>query len=285
MLAVLGLLRALKKMKPEWSGRIAWCGTPMIAELSITAAVTEEQVVSAADQGIADLGRTYEFDRPDITFTPAEFHTLAAKIRGDRERARLFAALASDGALQRNNEAVEPTSLCAMFGQGHQHFLSRLAGMASRNQPSNAIELSRALFEPWRYEDDTEGFRWDPIEDRRYAHQFGDPSENRNKIGSVSGANRLAAMGFATLVSAPTAIGLATLGVFGTRRDRDICWPLVEVPTSLAGQLALLAHPWLGDEARAPALAAYGVRAIARALRPFQVGKFFNFERARVQFL
>ena len=51
MLAVLGLLRALKKMKPEWSGRIAWCGTPMIAELSITAAVTEEQVVSAADQG------------------------------------------------------------------------------------------------------------------------------------------------------------------------------------------------------------------------------------------
>jgi hypothetical protein len=48
--------------------------------------------------------------------------------------------------------------------------------------------------------------------------------------------------------------------------------------------VALLAHPWLGNPEEAPALAAYGVRAVARSRR-FQVGKFFNFERARVQYL
>ena len=156
--------------------------------------------------------------------------------------------------------------------------------MASRNQPSNAIELSRALFEPWRYEDDTEGFRWDPIEDRRYAHQFGDPSENRNKIGSVSGANRLAAMGFATLVSAPTAIGLATLGVFGPPRPRYLLAPrrgankprraISTSGPSMAGRRgagAGVGRLWGASDSARP--------------RPFQVGKFFNFERARVQFL
>ena len=37
------------------------------------------------------------------------------------------------------------------------------------------------------------------MEDRRYAHQYGDPSEARNKIGTVTGANRLAAIGFSAL--------------------------------------------------------------------------------------
>jgi hypothetical protein len=155
--------------------------------------------------------------------------------------------------------------------------------MASTERATVA-DLERALFHAWRYEDFTEGFRWDPMEDRRYAHQFGDPSESKNKIGTVKGANRLAALGFAALTSAPTASGLATIGVARERRSRGICWPLVRVPTSFVGHLALLAHPLITDESAAPKLAPYGIAAIARSRR-FQVGKFFNFERARVQSL
>jgi len=283
-LALLGLLRALDAAQPGWHARVAWRRTPMTAELHLAATVDAEELVAATDVGIREIGRAYDFDRADITYKPAEFRRLAENARTDRERVRLVAALASDGATRRDGETVEPTALCAMFGQGHQHFLARLAGMATRNHPTDAADLSRALFEPWRYEDDTDGFRWDPIEDRRWAHQFGDPSENRNKIGTVTGANRLAAIGFGVLASAPTGSGLATLGVASTRRERNVCWPLVAVPTSLAGCLALLAHPWLGDDEKAPALAAYGVCGIARARR-YQVGKFFNFERARIQLL
>ena len=283
-LALLGLLRALETAKPEWRPRVAWRGMPMTAQLHLTAHADAQDVLVAADVGIRELGKAYDFDRADITYKPEDFRHFAAKSADDRERAMLVAALASDGAVRRDGETVEPTSLCAMFGQGHQHFLSRLAGMATRDHPANVFDLSRALFQPWRYEDETDGFRWDPTEDRRYAHQSGDPSENKNKIGTVTGANRLAAIGFSALASAPTSSGLGTLGVTGTRRERNVCWPLVAVETSLVGHLAILAHPWLGDDGKASALARYGVCAVARARR-YQVGKFFNYERALIQVL
>ena len=63
----------------------------------------------------------------------------------------------------------------------------------------------------------------------------------------------------------------------------EMCWPLVEVPTTLAGHIAVMSHPAL--LAQEPSgLGAYGVKAIARSHK-VQVGKFFNFERARLDFL
>ena len=50
------------------------------------------------------------------------------------------------------------------------------------------------------------------------------------------------------------------------------------------GIIALLAHPFILEDRKAPALAPYGVLAVARARR-YQVGKFFNFERATLQVL
>jgi hypothetical protein len=222
------------------------------------------------------------FDRGDITHKPDEFRQIARDACTDLSRAKLVAALGSDGSVRRDGDKIAATPLCAMFGQGHQHFLSRLAALARRDHPSNVADISRAIFQPWRYEDETDGFRWDPMEDRRYAHQSGDPSDSRNKIGTVTGANRLAAIGFAALSCAPAATGLATVGVRGRRGEQDVCWPLPDVPTSYAGYLALLAHPELGTEEGLRTLGVYGVRAVAYSRR-FQVGNFFNFERARVQ--
>ncbi|HRR40343.1 MAG TPA: hypothetical protein P5244_03805 [Syntrophales bacterium] len=284
-LALIGFLRALVRSRPEWKPKIYWGGKPPRAMLILSLRnSTPNGVIEAAEQGICELGTTYEFDRPNITFSTREFRIFADSASGKREKAMLIAALASDGAVKRDKkEYVEPTPLCAMFGQGHQDFLSRLKAMATRCDLANCRNLSQALFEPWTYVDGSEGFRWDPIEDRRYALQFGNPSDSKNKVGTVTGANRLAAIGFGLLTCVPTSSGLVTLGVAGQRRERDVCWPLVAVPTTLAGYLALLAHPFIGDEKKAPSLSAYGVTAVARSRR-FQVGKYFNFERARVQF-
>ncbi len=285
-LALLGLLRALEVGKPDWKPRIAWRGKPPVATLDLVPIVTAEDVVLQVDVAIRELGQTYVFDRADLKYSVEEFRTFARRTLSDPERARLTAALASDGAIKKNSKEneVEVTPLCALFGQGHQHFLSRLIAAVQRDEVKDQNDLRRAIFEPWHYDDDTGGFRWDPIEDRRYAHQFGNPSEAKNKIGTVTGANRLAAIGLAVLTSAPTSSGLSTLGVHGNRRQRDICWPIVGAPTSLSGHVALLAHPSLGDAERAPELAAYGVFAVAHARR-YQVEKFFNFERARLQFV
>lgn len=315
-LALLGLLRALDTARPEWEARVAWRDIPPRVALCLARDADRDQVIAEVEAGLRRLSEAYVsdgplFDRPDLKYTPKEFRKLALRARRGRERAHLVAALASDGAMSTRAQEVAPTPLCMMSGQGHQHFLSRLAAMLTlpgqqvkgradkpagrrsrrrgqANTPSLLDELRRALYEPWRYEDATESFRWDPIEDRRYAYQFGDPSETKNKIGTVAGANRLAAFGLAALTSAPTASGLATLGVFGDRRNQYVCWPLVAVPTSLAGHIALLAHPWLGEERRAPELASYGVLAVARSRR-YKVrgaaGTYFNFARARLQYL
>ena len=285
-LALLGLLRALDTARPEWRARVAWHGAPPTAELLLAAAVDREDVVAEADAGIHRLGEAYGFESKDLKHTAEEFRALAREAQRDRERGRLIAALASDGAVRRNSKEgrVEPTPLCAMLGQGHQHFLSRLTEMAQRHEEEDEAHLGRALFETWRYADQAESFRWDPGEDRRHAYQFGDPSEPRNKIGTVAGANRLAAIGFSMLTSAPTASGLATLGISRSRRESYVVWPLPGAPTGLSGYVALLAHPWLGDEQQAAGLAAYGVLAIARARR-YRTERYFNFQRARLQFL
>src|SRR5689334_24453676 len=183
-LALVGLLRALEEEKPEWKARVHWLGQPPVAMLGLASSVSADEVVTAADAGIRKLGSAYAFDRTDLNYKLDEFRALAMESRQDIQRARLVTALASDGVKRRNGQTVEPTPLCAMFGQGHQHFLSRLANIAKRDHPANAHDLAKALFEPWRYEDATDSFRWDPIEDRRYAHQFGDPSKTKNQIGT-----------------------------------------------------------------------------------------------------
>lgn len=332
-LALLGLLDALDTARPKWRTRVAWRGMPPQAGLELAAEVSTDGLLAGAKAGLRMLEKRHArvcsvLECPDsgmerckscrgidLKSAADDFRKIALALRGKREQASLIAALASDGALAREPKGsrprVEPTSLCAVSGQGHQHFLSRLIAMLrlpgleadgksqkprdgrSGRKPKSETrslldELRQALFEPWRYEDGTESFRWDPIEDRRYAYQWGDPSENANRIGTVPGANLLAAFGLAALTSAPTASGLATRGVFRATGQVRVCWPLVAVPTSLAGHVALLSHPWLSNEERAPQLAAYGVLAVARSQRygvPGAAGTYFNFTRARVQYL
>jgi hypothetical protein len=253
--------------------------------LHIAAHTSEAEVGEAADAGGRKLGASIEFGPKDVRFTPQEFRK-AARDAVDAKNARLsatLAALGSDAALKRDGENIEPTPYCMMLGQGHQHFLERLQDQLTST--SNAAEeIRNALFELWQYNDSGESFRWDPIEDRRYAHQFGNPSKQQNKLGTVGGANRLAAIGFGYLVCAPGNWGLTAIGVRRRRQEIEFFWPLPKVKTSLTSYLSLLGHPDLIDSKRCLALSAFGVVAIARARR-IQSGKFFSVERAHLTML
>ena len=102
---------------------------------------------------------------------------------------------------------MEPTPLCLMFGQGHQHFLERLSAVPRERQPpdrkagrakvsiSETACLREALFTAWSRPDATQSFRWDPHEDVRYALRATDPSDYKTKASTQHGANRLAAIG------------------------------------------------------------------------------------------
>jgi hypothetical protein len=259
--------------------------------------MTREEVAKRAAEGCLTLAREHDFDgEKDLSFDGPRARRLleAALVPEAPGRAALYGALFSDGALKGDGRVVA-APLCAMFGQGHQHFLARLADVPRGALPKSLAKrrpvpdlntpekLLAALFVPWERADETDGFRWDPAEDRRYALRFKNPSGDAGR--TVHGANRLAAVGLAAMPGAAVmrrrGIRFLTLGAeFATDGGLEITWPIWDRPASLQGVQALLAHPALVGAA-GDGLRPLGVVERRRARR-IANGKFMNFTRAEV---
>lgn len=291
-LALLGLLRALDAARPAWKARAHWDldTHPLRPVLTLREAAPPTAVAEVAAEGIAKLLKAHDLGgRKDINYSRQEARDLLSKLSADP--AELYAALMSDAVLNDKGQ-VSPTPLCLLFGQGHQHFLDRLAGVPALRQPpargtgrnktpvSVTDCLSEALFETWCRLDNTQGFRWDPAEDRRYALRADDPSGD--SVGLQHGANRLAAIGL------PVLSGAAILRrselrflVRATSYTADgtiaITWPLWPHPARLSAIRALLCHPTMAEHGAVAAdeLHRLGIAHVMRAER-ISVGKFMN---------
>lgn len=293
VMTLLGLLRSLDRAAPEWRARAAWdvaAGTPV---LHLAADASEDEVAEQASEGCMHLAEVHDFGEfKDINFGPGKAKTfLMAAIRAkaigakaDPERARLMAALFSDAAVKPSGD-VEATALCTMFGQGHQHFLERLAlvpRQAEIKGSDGAAKIREALFAPWLYSDATFGFRWDPNEDRRHAYRYKEPSKDKTLV--VHGANRLAAVVLPLFTTVPVSdqgrARLATTGFRRIGREVHAVWPLWTEPADLDTILALLRHPLLTaaqyDKDRVAHLA---IATIMQAQR-ISVGKYASFTGA-----
>ena len=299
-LALLGLLRVLEHIRPAWRPRVAWTiGAPPVRPmLTLAAGSTDEEVVAAVAQGLNDLARRHEFGQlKDLKLSREEAAKRLRDARGaaseDRYVSDLWAALVSDAAVDENKGGVvRPTPLCCLFGQGHMHFMSRLASVPQQSEPPTrgtgrrktvipeADCLRAALFESWTRADHTFSFRWDPHEDVRYALRATDPTDSKTRETTQHGANRLAAIGLAALTVAPRlrggAVRLSVLGGAWERSSFAFTWPIWRHPISLAALRSLLGHDGLRRSATRDAL---GVVELRRARR-ISVGKYMNFTRA-----
>jgi hypothetical protein len=302
LLALLGLLRALEASRPTWQPRAAWDvdNPPLRPMLALATSQAAMAICESAAEGAATLADHYDFPQSadddakrqsDLNYTPVVARKLLqrAVTSRDRQFAHLWSALMCDASGKDNK--IEATPLCLLFGQGHQHFLDRLATVPRTEAPpprgrskkavtlTAAETLHEALFEPWTRHDPTPAFRWDPAEDVRYALRADDPSSEKST--TQHGANRLAALGLAALTATPVQRGrrvrLQVLGGAFERNEFAFYWPIWREPTSLAGIRALLSHP---DLIKRPSqLAHLGVAEVRRTLR-IGVGKFMNFTRA-----
>jgi hypothetical protein len=289
-LALLGFLRALETAKPGWLPRASWRGPPWIACLHLAEAANESAVAKAAAHGVDLLSAKFDVDgRRDVKFDRAEYRNYAQKLRNDPTSAALAAALTAEVPAKREG-GLYAAPLVMMFGQGHQHFLERLVAVSrgeipsrlrKRKPPPNMRDpgkLAEALFKPWARKDDTDGFRWDPEEDQRYAMRFGDPSRE-GAAPTVHGANRLAAIGFLSCVTAPREQRMTVVGAFRDDEGWGFTWPIWSERLSRCAIEAFLAHPDLmRSEPRASR--ALGVQEVQRARR-ISNGKFMNVTRAR----
>jgi hypothetical protein len=306
-LALLGTLRALElvdgtraeneKLRP----RAGWDvdTPPLRPRLFVAIPCTQGEVCEAAARGVAAAATAHDFDgRKDLNYSRDECRLQLERAAessslSDRVRADLFAALMTDAAVKDDKkELIDPTALCLLFGQGHQHFLERLSRVPgeptppSRGKGKNATALSpaeclaEALFHPWHRKDSTFSFRWDPEEDVRYALMAGDPTDAAYKSGTQHGANRLAAVALGALTIAPEhRAGRIRPTLIGGAFDSSgfsFSWPIWREPATLAAIRSLLSHPHL---LTANALEHLGIDQVMTARR-ISVGKFMNFTRA-----
>lgn len=299
ILALFGMLRSLAEVRPEWSARVSWTGSPRRPTVHVRLAISKNDLVAAIGEGIAALAQAHEFGPfQDLKLTRKECRDALTAVveEGNPRKIQLYGALMSDGAIG-IKDTIVPSPLSTMVGQGHQHFLTRLAGVPKGQLPTaiakgknppdlNAPKyIEEALFEEWRREDPTESFRWDPAEDRRYALRDVDPSTD--SATTQHGANRLAAVGLPVFSTAPTgrprAAALAARG-FSRGRDRRIrlTWPLWLERRSLQSIVALLDLPALHqDDINFPDLATYQIETVYRSYR-IANGYFANYTRAEV---
>lgn len=291
-LALLGLLRALDRVRPDWQARVAWAaaGAPLRPVLHLRQASGREALAEAAVAGLLDLASELSFGgRKDPSYSQAEARQALRAHRGHP----VFDALMSDGAC-REDGRVWPTPLCFLFGQGHQHFLERLATVPLRDAPprEDGTELTatetilETLFTSWTRPDRTEGLRWDVAEDRRYALRAANPSGD--PAGMQHGATRLAAIGWPVLDGTAVQRGAeARFLVRGSRyasghRESGqilFTWPLWSRPARLSGIAALLAHPACSGSTRGSFPLPADIIMLLQARR-ISVGKFFNVTRA-----
>jgi len=298
-MALLGLLRALETARPDLAPRAYWDveTLPWRPWLTLAVPLEEDEIAEAATVGVAALARAHNFDRDDLNHSGEQASAVLDAARNESpERRALLDALMSDGAVK-DDGRVWPTPLCFLFGQGHQHFLARLADvprgvlpakLAKLKTPPNLTDpayIAAALFAPWQREAPTDGLRWDPAEDRRYALRADDPSGD--PAGQEHGANRLAAVGLPVLAGTVVERGRGELR-FLNRATRysganqiEIVWPVWTRPARLSGIEALLSHPdVIAAKPDAGALARLGVAAVMTADR-ISIGKFFNVTAAR----
>ena len=307
-LALLGLLRSLESADKERAEdeklypRATWDvdTPPLRPKLLLARPIGQNDVCECAARGLVVLSAAHEFgDRKDLNYSREECRLQlkqeaeSSRLR-ERDRADLFTALMSDAAIKDDKkETVDPTPLCLLFGQGHQHFLERLASVPREPAPpphgkgKKAVSLSEveclgeALFQPWHRNDPTFSFRWDPEEDIRYALMAGDPTDNVYKTGTQHGANRLAAVGLSALTVAPEQrAGRVRPTMIGGRSSADgfsFAWPIWGKPATLSAICGLLSHP---DLRTLDGLRHLGVDYVLVARR-ISVGKFMNFTRAR----
>src|SRR5690606_29595730 len=182
---------------------LSWEGPPWCARLHLAERADEIAVAEAANEGILAIASRFEIgSRRNVKFDAESYALYLEEGQRDEYALDLAVSLTAEHP-GRNDGSLMPSPFVFMFGQGHQHFLERAVQvplgvlprrLQSKRPPPNLndpAKIQEALFAPWRRNDETDAFRWDPLEDQRYALRFDDPSR-AGAATTVHGANRLA---------------------------------------------------------------------------------------------
>lgn len=195
----------------------------------------------------------------------------------EREDADFVAAFGCESVpISDKDPTIRDTAFRTMSGAGHQHFLGSMLELV---QDTVSDHLHASLFRPWQYSDERPSLRWDPMDDRRYALRWRNPSGDT--VRTMRGANRLAVEALPLFPTAPGDQRLLTTG-FSQRRGEGtrFTWPIWHGPSSVDVVRSMLSLGELQeprpDRGR---LSAMGIVEVYRSER-ITNGKYRNFTAA-----
>ncbi len=224
----------------------------------------------------------YDLEK-NLNIRPAEFRAVASKLTSetpDQEALAWLSAVGSEIISEipqgKQEDMINVTPLRLLSGSGRQDFIPTLFTVITTTTLRQCVD---SAFIPWSYGDEKLGLRWDPLEDKRYALRWKNPSPDPTM--TQRGANRLAIEGLPLLPAVPVGSRLETTGFTGHRsNDTFWTWPIWESPISIDIGRSLLALRALQNPAPDPAeLSARGIAAVYRSQR-ITTGKFRNFTPA-----
>lgn len=298
-LTALGLLRSMETMFPERIVKLGWRVVDGVWRAFIQFRGPEFEQEELADSLAEHLESTLQLKvlnelGDNLTMSPGDFHTLSLKHLFDACSAnpeshvalQYLACFGTDATHQphsKDRSQMQDTALRTMSGAGHQHFLKFMRDIIA---DTSAYQIYATLFDAWTYSDNGRGMnlRWDPIDDRRYAMRWKNPSSDAAQ--SMRGANRLAIEAIPFFATAPVGDRLETTG-FRVQRGSFWSWPIWDSPMNSDVIKCMLRQSQLtqremSSEQKAT-LEARGVVAVFRSER-ITVGKFRNFTPAQSVF-
>lgn len=278
-LAALGALRVLSMARPDDPPRMSWiiergAWRPVLHDLDGVDAQALPAMIEAAMRDMCGP-EPFQFAKntsvaPEV-FAPFVREVASRAAPSDRRCADFAAAFGCEALTDRQGKAQD-TALRTMSGAGHQHFIEFMRTLC---ELANAEHLREALFGPWRRQDEPPSMRWDPIDDRRYALRWKNPSAEQ--IRTVRGANRLAVEALPLFTTAPEDGALHTTGF----RGKTWTWPIWNAAAGVDAVRSVLTlaelHADLPDRRR---LGAMGVAEVYRSTR-ITIGKYRNFSPAQ----
>lgn len=233
-LAAIGTLRTVTEATSSTDWRMRWevnegCWSPVLTgDMLLTEDILIDLLVPVLRQMKIDPP-LHSYD--NLTINREDFRGVAQDAQDratftDRHCADFVAAFGCDVlSVSEKSPEIRDTAFRTMSGAGHQHFLGFMRELA---EGTGQDHLRSSLFKPWQYEDHKPSLRWDPVDDRRHALRWKEPSDD--PIRTMRGANRLAIEALPLLPTAPGQRELHTTG-FSQRRGEGVLfsWPIWEV--------------------------------------------------------
>ena len=285
-LAALGALRGVTAASPtedvrmSWVARDAWRPALHIQGKAPTEGDVLERLsyftVDKAGHAALSIGNSLnitgeEFRRHSLRLTSGDSFSPS-----DRDAADFMTSFGCSSMVDGRSGIILDTAFRTMSGAGYQHFLKTMRDLSDK---TDIEQMRNSLFQTWSRSDAKNSLRWDPIDDRRYALRWKNPSNESTH--TEWGANRLA---FEALPLFPTMPGDARVNTTGFSgrgaRNTRWTWPIWDNAINLDTVRSLLAVRQLQDEP--PDHEHLGAMGIVEVFRSYRIttGKYRNFTPA-----